>query len=147
MDPGLTGGVSLLSEYGVMAERMPIVTLNGKGTIDLAELGGLIRAWEPDEIWIEEQQAMPKQGLSSTFRTGLNFGILVGFATGMEVPVNLVRPAVWKKAMGVPADKDAARAIATRLFPAAAQSWKLKRDDGVAESVLIAAYGAKTWNR
>jgi crossover junction endodeoxyribonuclease RuvC len=146
VDAGLTGGIALLSDEGLLAERMPVVHLNGKGTIDLAALGGYMASWAPDEVWLEEQQAMPKQGVSSTFRTGLNYGILVGYVSACGIPLRTVRPAVWKKAMGVPADKDAARAIASRLFPKAASCWRLKNQDGVAEAALIALYGAKEWS-
>ena len=41
----------------------------------------------------------------------------------------------------VPADKDMARGIATELYPHASSQWKLKCEDGVAESTLIAHWG------
>ena len=143
IDPGITGGVALLSSDGLLAERMPVVTLNGKNIIHLAALGGFLDTWEPDIVWIEEQQSMPKQGVSSTFRTGLNYGTLIGFITGKGLPIRTVNPRKWKAAMGVPSDKAAAIAIATRLYPNSTHLWKRKSDDGVAEAALIAMYGSE----
>lgn len=141
IDPGLSGGLALVSDSGVLAERMPTVHLHGKGSIDLADLGRYINLWEPELVIIEEQQSMPKQGVSSSFRTGMNYGILLGFTTGKGIPLETVSARVWKKALKVPADKDAARAIATRLFPDASHAWSLKCEDGVAEAALLAHYG------
>lgn len=143
LDPGITGGIAMLSDDGLIAERMPIVAVDGKNQIDLAALGGYMAAWQPDVVWIEKQQAMPKQGVSSTFRTGLNYGVLVGFIQGRGIPLEIVAHGVWKRVLGVPADKRAARAVATRLFPAFANLWALARDDGIAEAAMIALYGSK----
>lgn len=141
IDPGLSGGVALFSTDGLLAEPMPVLKLRGRGELDLAALSRLLGEWEPTHAWLEEQQAMPRQGVASTFRTGLNYGTLLGLLTGRHVPLTTVRPAAWKRTMGVPADKAAAIAIATRLFPASASAWSRRRDDGVAEAALIACYG------
>lgn len=148
IDPGLSGGLSLLEIAGgtmlsLAAVPMPTVSLNKKGEIDLAALGALLTEWRPSVCWIEQQQAMPGQGGASTFRTGLNYGMLRGFIPAREIPINLVRPATWKAAMGVPADKSAARAIASRIFPAHSHLWAKVKDDGLAEAALIALYGSR----
>jgi crossover junction endodeoxyribonuclease RuvC len=142
IDPGLSGGLALLTATDpLLAAPMPVVTLSGKGEVNLAALAGILDDWQPTLAWVEQQQAMPRQGVASSFRTGQNYGILLGFLAGRLLPVSIVRPAVWKKAMGVPADKTAAVAIATRTFPASSHLWNRKRDDGIAEAALIAAYG------
>jgi crossover junction endodeoxyribonuclease RuvC len=141
IDPGLTGGLALLCGEELAAIPMPVLTLNGKGEIDLAAVRATLSVWDPAHAWIEQQQAMPRQGVASSFRTGQNYGDLRGFLVASLVPFSIVRPAVWKKAMSVPADKGAAIAIATRTFPAFSHLWSRKKDDGVAEAALIAAYG------
>jgi crossover junction endodeoxyribonuclease RuvC len=141
IDPGLTGGLALLCGDELTAIPMPVLTFNGKGEIDLARVRAALIAMKPTYAWIEQQQAMPRQGVASSFRTGQNYGDLRGFLVGSQIPFSIVRPAVWKKAMSVPADKAAAIAIATRTFPAFSHLWAMKKDDGVAEAALIAAYG------
>lgn len=55
--------------------------------------------------------------------------------------VELVTPQQWKRHHGLlGADKDAARAVASRMFPGA--SLARTRDVGRADALLIAAYGA-----
>jgi crossover junction endodeoxyribonuclease RuvC len=41
-------------------------------------------------------------------------------------------------------DKEAARALALRLFPACAEHFRLKKHHGRAEAALIAKFGAET---
>ena len=147
IDPGLSGGLSLLeiadgTMLSLAAVPMPTNTLNQKGAIDLAALGALLTEWRPSCCWIEEQQAMPRQGVSSTFRTGFNYGLLYAFIHARGIPIYLVRPATWKKSLNIPSDKSAARAIASRIFPAHTHLWAKVKDDGLAEAALIALYGS-----
>lgn len=143
IDPGLSGGLALLRFDGILmdAMRMPILKLNGKGEINLASLSATLHRWQPNHIWIEQQQSMPRQGVASSFRTGQNYGDIRGFLYGAGFTYSTVKPNVWKRAMRVPADKVAAIAIATRQFPAASALWSRVADDGVAEAALIALYG------
>jgi crossover junction endodeoxyribonuclease RuvC len=145
IDPGLSGGLALLHPYAgiIQAAPMPVIKLAGKGEIDLARLGAILREWAPGHAWIEQQQSMPRQGVASSFRTGQNYGTLLGFLQAAGVPVTIVRPAVWKRAMGVPSDKAAAVAIASRLLPSSSHWWPRRGDDGIAEAALLAVYGSR----
>jgi hypothetical protein len=49
-------------------------------------------------------------------------------------------PGVWKRAFGLPSDKEAARAMGQRIFPGAPLG--LKKHAGRAEALLIAKYHA-----
>jgi crossover junction endodeoxyribonuclease RuvC len=141
IDPGLTGGLALLTTDGMQVERMPILQLNGKKTLDIAALEQQLNEWQPSHVYLERQQSMPRQGVTSSFNTGYHYGLLKGLVTGMKIPLTEVRPAEWKRNMRVPKDKDAARARASELMPANRSDWALKRDDGLAEAALIALYG------
>lgn len=149
IDPGLSGGLALLGPDGNLLEalRMPVLKLSGKGEINLATVAATLRRWQPGHIWIEQQQSMRGQGVASSFRTGQNYGCLLGFVAGINIPYSIVRPNIWKRAMSVPADKTAAIAIATRQFPAASACWSRSADDGVAEAALIALYGHRQATR
>ena len=96
---------------------------------------------KPDHVFIEKQQAMPKQGLSSTFATGFGYGIYIGLLVASRVPYTEISPVKWKKDLQVPSDKDAARKRASEILPQASELWQLKKDDGLAEAALIAYWG------
>lgn len=70
-----------------------------------------------------------------------NFGVLKGALSWRSIPVQTVRPSVWKAALNVPADKTAARRRASEFFPDCADQWSRAKDDGRAEASLLAWYG------
>lgn len=111
---------------------------------------GLLDGYNPNRIIIETQQAMPKQGVSSTFQTGYGYGLWVGliaaFVAEYEVPWTAVRPTVWKRAMlaGLDkTDKTVSRVAAVRMFPQLSAQLARVSDHGRAEALLIAAYGQR----
>lgn len=83
-----------------------------------------------------------KQGVSSTFKFGANFGMLQGVLASLEIPYELVTPGVWQKAMGClsKGDKNVTKAAAQRLFPS------LKITHATADALLLAEYGRRIFN-
>ena len=76
--------------------------------------------------WIEKVHAFPKQGVSSAFSFGDNFGMLRGVLTACEVPWELVQPRFWQKRLQVPPKKkeetkvqfkNRLKGMAQRLYP------------------------------
>ena len=65
-----------------------------------------------ERVVVENVHAMPKQGVSSTFRFGVAVGIIHGVAGALRLPLTLVTPTQWKKFHGLPSDKEAARELA-----------------------------------
>jgi crossover junction endodeoxyribonuclease RuvC len=98
-----------------------------------------IEAGGPLHIAIEHVGAMPGQGLTSTFRFGMGYGIWLGLVAGLGHPYTLVRPQIWKPKMmgGRGRDKSAARLRAIELFPAMADQLARVKDDGRAEALLL----------
>jgi hypothetical protein len=78
------------------------------------------------------------------FAFGYTTGAMSMALAAAGIPYATVPPAVWKKRMRVPANKDAARQAASRLMPDAATQWARAKDDGRAEAALLAYYGATT---
>ena len=146
IDPGLNGGIAFIAGDFITADRVPVLNITkGKSTkrfLDAWAIMRMIDDQEPDHVFIEKQQAMPKQGLSSTFATGFGYGIYIGLLVAARVSYTEISPIKWKKDLQVPSDKDAARKRASEILPAASQLWQLKRDDGLAEAALIAYWGA-----
>ena len=87
---------------------------------------------------LEESQAMPGQGTRSMFTVGVGFGLWLGVLAALQMPYTRIRPQVWKKALGLGKDKEAARLRAMQLYPGA----DLRQGRGVtARVVWLAALG------
>lgn len=150
IDPGLDGALALVKGRKVVAVHdMPThtITVNDskRREIDIAGLDALFAELDalhgPFPALVEDPHAMPGQGVSSSFKFGVNCGIVKTLVFVHRIPVTYVRPATWKRRLGLTADKDAVRKRASELFPAAAHYFARKRDDGRAEAVLLASLG------
>lgn len=142
IDPGINGAIAFYVSTApamIAAEDLPVVD----GMTDAASLARTIEAMRPDLAVIERVGAMPKQGVSSTFRFGQAYGIAIGVVAALGVPVLLVPPAKWKRHFGLSSDKEESRGRALQRWPARAELFKRKKDHGRAEAALLAAYGAE----
>lgn len=134
-----TGGVAFLGEDSAKVFDLPVFS---EGGVDVMALASLIGEHGPIEhLYIEKQQAMPRQGVSSTFKLGYAFGQIVTAVALTRTPYTLVTPPVWKRSMNLPKDKDAAMRLAIQWFPDLAAQLKRKKDEHRAEALLIALYG------
>jgi hypothetical protein len=149
VDCGLSGALTFLNTSGgATIHDMPTFEIKrGKGKrrdLDGHTLHRMIKESGPDHAFVERALAMPKQ---SAYATGIFFqvyGEVRGILIGCGIPFTIVEPHVWKKNLGVPAEKDGARARASQLLPTLAEQWPLKKHDGRAESALLALYGARS---
>ena len=139
-----TGGVAFLGDNWSDVEDLPVFT---EGGVEVGVLMDLIQSVGPvKHIYIERQQAMPKQGVSSTFKLGYAFGQIVTTCNLSNFPHTIVAPSTWKKDLSLPKDKDAARRLAQQWYPHLQPKLKRKKDEHRAESILIAHYGrTRTW--
>ena len=108
--------------------------------VNAAVLSLYLDTFQPDHVVIEHTQAMPKNGSIASFSLGLNTGIVMGVVGAKGIPMTRVRPQAWKKSNRIlgKRGKDAARALATDLWPDQAPRFKRVRDSGRADAVLIA---------
>lgn len=145
IDPGLTGAIAILSDTDefIAVHDMPVMLLsNKKNQVNSAELAKIISNYSSNKcsVILEKVSAMPGQGVSSMFSFGQSFGIILGIAGALGIPVNLVTPASWKKRAGlIGKEKDYARTLAQQLYPSASLS--RKGDIGRADAILIARFG------
>jgi crossover junction endodeoxyribonuclease RuvC len=95
----------------------------------------------PNLVVIEDVGVFKGNGAVSMFNFGYSAGILAGVCAGLRMPMTFYRPAVWKRAAGVPADKGAARQMAQRFWPGSRDFDRVK-DDGRAEAALLARWVA-----
>ncbi len=116
-----------------------------RNNMNLDEARRIILEYDVTLAYLEEVHAMPGQGVTGMFRFGQNFGQWEGLLAGVgitEERIIRVPPQTWKSKMRLrSADKDLAREKAGELFPLHESAFKRKKDDGVAESLLIALYG------
>ena len=141
IDPGKGGALALISESGIVTASFDFDTYR-----DI-----LFRVDEKNAVCcLEHVSAMPKQGVTSMFNFGENFGWIEGVLSAYRIPFELVRPQKWKKAFSITGDKNSSIQVCKRLFPEASlkRTEKCKTDDdGIAEALLMAEYARRYLGR
>lgn len=144
IDPGLSGGIAVLSGMHVLQlHKMPVIKNGTKKVIDTHALVELLQGYDHAGLTvIEKVHAMPKQGVSSTFTFGFGCGILEGVLAGLSMPMAYVTPQAWQKSMfnGIDAalGKKRSTAFARKRWPSV-KKW----NDGMADAACIALWGAE----
>ena len=148
IDPGMSGALASWDGTFLQVLDIPTVKSTGRGReVVWAELN---QKWDEYFIWadhgfLERVHSRPGEGVSSAFKFGTVFGGLRAMTVAKRVPLSLVTPQAWKKAMGVAqGSKQAAVVRATELFPEYAKHFvgpKGGKKDGVADAALISLYG------
>jgi hypothetical protein len=82
---------------------------------------------------------MPHSSYDRTFCNPLR--VWLGLLAALQMPYTAVRPAVWKRALGLGKDKEACRLGAMLLFPSA--DLRLKKHHGRAEALLLEFYSQR----
>lgn len=157
IDPGLSGGFAFINEAGrndapsIQLFRMPLI---GDKDYDVQEMKRLLLIHLNGSIFatIEKQVSMPGQGLTSTFKTGQGFGILIGLLSGLEISYQIIPAPKWQRTLfvGQPAKQDtkvSSEIIAKRLFPTTdfRKSDRARiAADGLTDAACIAEYGRRT---
>lgn len=149
IDPGLSGAVAFYDtvEGTIEIADMPTVELsrNGKTKREVSAvlLSNVLTRHKVDAAFLERVNAMAGQGVTSVFSFGRSSGIVEGILAAYDIPTTLVTPHAWQKAVGQRAGKDGSRERAMQLFPAQADLFQRKKDDGRSDAALIAYYGSK----
>ncbi|MER9776790.1 hypothetical protein [Mesorhizobium sp. M0220] len=142
IDPGASGAIAFYFPSRpdlIGAEDVPLAG----GEIDAATLARRIVQMAPTVAIIEHVGPMPKQGVSSTFKFGVAYGVVRGVVQALNVPMHLVTPGRWKKHFRLDSDKEKARALALRYWPSSIH-FSRKKDHGRAEAALLARFAAET---
>lgn len=139
LDPGASGGAAIITpEFQVI------------GVIKFAEsTEDDVATWvwhhvnEKDVRFFavcEKVNAMPKQGVSSSFKFGASYGFLRGILAAFEIRREFIRPAIWQKSLGClsKGDKNVTKAKAQELFPG------VKVTHAIADALLLAAFARKS---
>lgn len=154
-DPGLEGALAALDRqrrlavYPMPTAQRAMAGGKSRRVIDEAGLLALLQVLRDcggETFFVEEVEGRRGQAAGAAFSFGYGAGLLRMAARSAGFVIEPVRPAGWKGAMRVSADKETCRHRASELFPAYASLWPRKGDDGKAEAALLALYGARrTW--
>lgn len=145
IDPGLTGAMAVYMTGlpdRIAVYDMPVVN----GEINHHQLSHMVRSWAVDVAYIERVNGMPRDGVKQAWRFSAAYTTAKVVVAMLDIPMTLVTPGVWKKAMkvrGGAEGKEQCRALALQLFPACAASFARKKDQGRAEAALLALYAAQ----
>lgn len=136
IDPGLKGALAWVASTGTLlaVEDMPIVDKE----VNAKLLADLIRSTGRECAVVERQQSMPKQGVSSVFKTGVGYGTILGVLAALDVPTFIVSSSVWKKTLHLTNDKEMSRKRALERWPENSDYFRLKKYEGRAEAALLA---------
>ena len=144
IDPGQTGAIAVVGE-GVLeihdwpGDERAAVDLCRRIHLDYLVYGAALEA----------QSARPGQGVSSTFKLGVNYGIWLAICAAFGWPTTAVRPSDWKRGLGYPAKEKAlskqhSLTIARRAYPEASDLLSRVKDHNRAEALLLARHVKNT---
>ena len=135
IDPGKQGAIAIIDSEtrDLQCHDMPDTT---------AALHDLIAGLPIIKACTVEKPFFPSMiGVTNAAKIAMAYGTLTGALQWRDIPFAEVRPAKWKAAMDLSSSKSASREKAAQMFPDHADLFKRVKDDGRAESVLIAAWG------
>lgn len=169
IDPGLSGGIAFIEDEGeeihpggmavktrreIVTTIMPIVSTGKKRVLDNLTLSSIFSGYDPVNCYtiLEQQQAMPKQGVVSMMSIGYGFGALKQCLVDFAIPHEVVRAQVWQKEFGISGRKGNTKAqalqICQSLFPdlnLVATERAKNPHEGIVDAVLIAEYGRRRY--
>lgn len=147
IDPGQTGGFAAVRmDNGfpfVLGATMPILFQpRSKPTLDAIRMDEWLAQYRFDVAVIEEVNAMPKQGVASSFQFGRMFGSAENMMMIYGTRFEYVPPGKWKRDMGLTSEKRKSLDLATAKFGNETREayWPLKKHEGVAEAALLALW-------
>jgi hypothetical protein len=134
IDPGYSGAIAVVDEAGLLVD---VVRL--KETEHDVSSFMLGRQLTVELAILEKVSAMPRQGVSSTFKFGTSYGFCRGILVCNRVRFEVVTPGTWQRAMGclTKGDKNVTKSAAQRLWPAE------KVVHAIADAMLLAEYARR----
>ncbi len=152
IDPGLSGGISILEEKKVIGIfDMPVMAegKKNKKQLNSAQLVNIlnnhIHQSGETVVVVEQVNAMPGQGVTSMFNFGQSFGAIKGICAALNLPIFFVRPSKWKKYFElINSSKDSSRTKVIEMYPSLSNQLSRKKDVNKSDAILIARYYSET---
>jgi len=139
IDPGVSGGIAMIDERGLVYATLPMPTTE-RDIFDVFKPG---ESNHPAHAMLERVYSSPQMGVASAFTFGKGYGALLMALTAAQVPFDQVVPAKWQAVMGCRSrgDKNVTKARAQQLFPG------VKVTHAIADALLLAEYGRRLVER
>lgn len=137
VDPGASGSICAINE-----KAFPVLTFALKDSTDediIEALTMMKGARLPMSGVLERVHAMPKQGVSSTFKFGASFGALGAHMAWAGIRRELVSPHKWQQSLGCLSrgNKNVTKRKAQEMFPS------VRVTHAIADGLLLALYALK----
>jgi hypothetical protein len=153
IDIGATGAIALLEDNGGLVDVFDMPCLHdgpkNRRTVNAPLLAEIIYKSHASRAFVERVGPRPMEGSVGAFAFGDSKGVVRGCLAAAAIPAIFITPVQWKRAVGVPPGKDMkdqARSNAINRWPAKAELFKRKMDDGRAEAALIGLTGLLRFN-
>jgi crossover junction endodeoxyribonuclease RuvC len=149
IDPGIEGAVALLSPSGDLIAIHDLPTLPdgpaGRRRVNPALLVDVLAKTRASCAYVELVNSRPTDGHVSAFSFGVTRGLLEGCLAALAIPVTMIAPPSWKRAIGLAPGKENAKALsrseACRRWPGQAALFARVRDNGRSDAALIGIAG------
>lgn len=108
IDPGLSGCICSYNDVTKTFEYYDdyILKIKGKSEYDITVIKNIIRDINPGFACIERQHAMPGQGVTSMFKIGYGYGMMLGLLTALSVPYMITQAKAWQQTFFSSTGKD-----------------------------------------
>ena len=148
IDPGITGGISVLENKKVIEVYDTPTMIDGKKNkrqVNGAQVTNIIKDVlnknKEIVVVVEHVNAMPGQGVTSMFNFGQSFGVIKGICSALSLPIYFVRPSKWKKHFNlIKTNKEASRTKVIEIYPEISSKLSRKKDSNKADAILIACF-------
>lgn len=149
IDPGNSGAFALL-----FPGKEEVYDFEDGDTLNYLQMLSAAPRIQPVEALMERVGAMPKQGVSSTFKFATNFGRWIGRLEALDISFGFVIPRKWqghmfgstpkifmiRKGIKKLNTKAMSLEVARGLFPKCRDQLTRKKDADRADALLIAEY-------
>lgn len=138
IDPGISGGCAIITDAEQVIDTFAWSTARDAADRIREAVGiypTLVMPWNDTKALLEQVSAMPKQGVSSTFKFGTNYGTWIGILSTLGISFETLRPHVWMAGLGLRGKKRdpwASRRRAQELYP------QVKVTHAIADALLLA---------
>lgn len=153
IDPGLSGGLSIIDERFNIVACYPMPTVvgeDGKRKVDPVTAFNLLSTYDIELAVIEKVGARPGQGVVSMFNFGDSYGVIRAVAAMVAKEIRFTRPQEWRGCQGLTGlSKEQIAEVAFDVFQAEAIYGRKNKSgaraikDGISDSLMIAKSGAR----
>lgn len=156
IDPGLKGALAFVDfeidgnqaeAISQVVEDMPVTDeIDGRPIPCPRGQSRILQEMQPDFVILEHVEPRRGDGIVSSWRFAQGFGNTMSACllfSGAKNCVHLVRPRVWKAALGLTSCKIESLEMARDVYPGASDYLTRKMDDGRAEALLLTEYYRK----